>query len=63
MGPSGDREDPRLRVLQVASDVFAERGLEDVTMADVAGAADVSRATVFNYFGSKCALVEAITGG
>jgi TetR/AcrR family transcriptional regulator len=48
-------------VVQVASDVFAERGLDDVTMADVAEAADVSRATVFNYFGSKYALVEAIT--
>jgi len=31
-------------------------------MAEVAAAAGVSRATVFNHFGSKHALVEAVTG-
>ena len=61
MGPGRSREDQRQRVLSVASEVFAERGLDDVTMADIAEAADVSRATVFNYFGSKYALVESIT--
>jgi AcrR family transcriptional regulator len=48
-------------VLEVASRLFAEHGLNDVTMADIAAEADVARATVFNYFGSKHALVEAIT--
>jgi AcrR family transcriptional regulator len=52
---------PRQRVLDVASELFAARGLDDVTMAEVAEAAGVARATVFNHFGSKHALVEAIT--
>jgi AcrR family transcriptional regulator len=48
-------------VLDVARDLFAERGFDDVTMADIAKTAGVARATVFNYFGSKYALVEEIT--
>lgn len=61
MSTNRNREDQRERVLTVASEVFAERGVDDVTMADIAEAAGVSRATVFNYFGSKYALVEGIT--
>jgi len=51
----------RQRVLFVAGDLFADHGFDDVTMADIAKAASVARATVFNYFGSKHALVEALT--
>src|SRR5262249_26196105 len=54
-------EEPRRRVLEVAGDLFAERGFDDVTMADIAQSANVARATVFNYFGSKHALIEEIT--
>ena len=59
MGES--RDEQRRRVLDVAADLFAEHGFDEVTMADIAEAADVARATVFNYFGSKHALIEAIT--
>jgi len=55
------RDDPRQRVLDVAGGLFADRGFDDVTMAEIAEAAKVARATVFNYFGSKHALVEALT--
>jgi len=48
-------------ILDAARALFAERGLQDVTMAEVAQAAGVARATVFNHFGSKHALVDAIT--
>ena len=51
----------RLRILEAARDLFAEHGSLDVTMGDVAVRAGVSRATVFNHFGSKHALVEGVT--
>jgi AcrR family transcriptional regulator len=55
------REEQRLKVLDVAVHLFAEHGFDDVTMADIGKSAGVARATVFNYFGSKYALVEEIT--
>jgi AcrR family transcriptional regulator len=54
-------DDARQRVLDTAGQLFAERGFEDVTMADIAAGANVARATVFNYFGSKYTLVETLT--
>jgi AcrR family transcriptional regulator len=51
------------RVLDTATQLFADRGFDEVTMAEIALEADVSRATVFNYFGSKHALIETITEG
>jgi TetR/AcrR family transcriptional regulator, mexJK operon transcriptional repressor len=48
-------------ILEAARALFAERGLHEVTMSEVAEAAGVARATVFNHFGSKHALVDAIT--
>jgi AcrR family transcriptional regulator len=51
----------RDRILAAARELFAARGFEAVTMAEVARRAGVARATVFNHFGSKHALVEAIT--
>jgi TetR/AcrR family fatty acid metabolism transcriptional regulator len=51
------------RILEAARELFAENGADAVSMADVADAAGVSRATVFNHFGSKRALLEGITEG
>lgn len=56
--PQGSTRD---RIVQAASRLFAERGLDGVTVEDVAESAGVSRATVFNQFDSKRGLVEAIT--
>ena len=56
-----NRGDQRERILEAARSLFADRGFEVVTMAEVAQIAGVARATVFNHFGSKVALVEAIT--
>jgi AcrR family transcriptional regulator len=51
------RERKKLRTRQTISDaataLFAERGFEAVTVDDVAAAAEVSKKTVFNYFGCK----------
>src|SRR5436190_16376375 len=40
-------------IAQQARRLFGERGFEAVTVAEVARAADVSEATVFNYFPTK----------
>jgi AcrR family transcriptional regulator len=56
-----NRAEQRDRILAAAFGLFSQRGFDEVRMADVAGAAGVSRATVFNHFGSKQGLVDAIT--
>jgi AcrR family transcriptional regulator len=56
-----NRRTQRGLILDAARALFRQRGVEAVTMADVAEHAKVARATVFNHFGSKYALVEAIT--
>lgn len=57
------RMDARARIQQAAHALFSERGHDEVTMSDVARAAGVARATVFNHFGSKRALLESMTEG
>jgi AcrR family transcriptional regulator len=52
-----DRDAQRARIVDAALALFGSRGFDAVTMAEVA------RATVFNHFGSKRALVEAIVEG
>jgi AcrR family transcriptional regulator len=56
-----NRSDQRARIVESARRLFAQRSVEEVTMDEVAVDAGVARATVFNHFGSKHALVEAIT--
>src|SRR5207245_277307 len=57
----GLRERKKLQTRQLITDtarqLFAERGFEQVSVVDVARAADVSEATVFNYFPTKEDLV------
>lgn len=49
----------RHRLLTVATDLFLERGFDQVSVAEIAEAADVSKMTVFNYFGTKEDLICA----
>jgi AcrR family transcriptional regulator len=43
----------RAHVRQIAQALFAERGFEGVTIADIAATADVAVQTVFNHFSTK----------
>lgn len=57
MSVTGLRERKKLRTRQhiadVAARLFAEHGFENVTVDEVATAADVAKKTVFNYFPTK----------
>jgi AcrR family transcriptional regulator len=53
-----NKADTRRRILIAASRLMAARGME-ATAEEIAAAADVSRATFFNYFPSKGAVVAA----
>jgi AcrR family transcriptional regulator len=43
----------RAEISDVATELFARHGFDEVTMAEIAAAADVSVKTIFNHFGSK----------
>lgn len=47
------KRETRLRIADIATGLFMMRGFDEVTVADVARAADVSVNTVFNYFKTK----------
>jgi AcrR family transcriptional regulator len=47
------KRESRRRIADVASGLFIERGFDNVTIAEVAEAANVARMTVFNYFPRK----------
>ena len=47
------RRRTRLEIADVATRLFVERGFEQVTLAEIADAAEVSVKTIFNHFGSK----------
>jgi len=53
--------DPKDRILEVAERLFAEQGLEAVSLRSVTAEAGVNIAAVNYYFGSKAALLQAMT--
>ena len=57
------REKRRLKLITSAAGLFLTRGTAGVSMQDVAAAANVSRATLYTYFGSKDEIFDAAVDG
>jgi AcrR family transcriptional regulator len=47
------------RILSTAIELFAQRGIEAVTIDEIASAADVGKGTIYNYFATKEDIVVA----
>jgi len=54
------RSATRQRLLEVALQLFCERGFEATTVEDITEAADVAKSTFFNYFETKEAILPAL---
>ena len=50
----------RQRILRVSRQLFSTKGYEETTMGDVADRAEVSKATLYNYFPGKDSLLLGI---
>jgi AcrR family transcriptional regulator len=56
------RERQRRRILDAASTLFDERGIDRVTMAEITSASGVQPSTMYQYFSGKDDIVWAILG-
>ena len=50
----------RQRILKASRQLFSTKGYEETTMDDVAERAEVSKATLYNYFPGKDSLLMGI---
>jgi AcrR family transcriptional regulator len=57
---AADYDEKAAAILDAAAHVFAEKGYERATMADVARAAGFAKASAYHYFDSKEALLYAL---
>ena len=57
---AGSAAATRQRIIDTATSLFLERPFEDVTLAAIASAADVSHQTVLNHFASKEGVALAV---
>jgi AcrR family transcriptional regulator len=48
------------QIIEAATAVFAEKGFDGATMAEIADEAGINKATIYLYFDSKDALIRAI---
>lgn len=59
--PRPDVSDQRIpQILDAATKLFSEHGVHAASMSQIAKEADLSKATIYHYFESKEALVEAL---
>lgn len=47
-------------ILDAASDIIAKKGIQGATMDEIAAAAELGKATIYNYFASKQLLLAAL---
>jgi AcrR family transcriptional regulator len=47
------RKNQREKILEVAANLFIKKGLDPVTMADIASASRLTRATIYIYFNNR----------
>jgi AcrR family transcriptional regulator len=57
------REERARQLLEVAAEVFAERGVRGTTMGDIAARAGVTKPIVYDHFRSKDSLIAAVVTG
>ncbi len=57
---SSERGETATQILEAADELFGDRGLDGVSVADIAARAGVNKALVFYYFASKERLFEAV---
>jgi len=62
LAPARPFTDRQHRILQAATEVFAERGFEGAATAEIAQRAEVSEGTMFKRFRTKKDLLLAVTG-
>lgn len=61
MVPKPDVSEERTaQIIEAATRVFAAKGFDGATMADIADAAGINKATIYLYFESKYGLIQAI---
>ena len=57
------RERRRIKLIRSAAELFLTNGREGVSMQSIAEAADISRASLYTYFGSKDEIFDAAVDG
>ncbi len=58
-----NRNDRRLTIIAAAAELFLSHGSAGVSMRDIAKAANISRATLYTYFGNKDQVFDAAVNG
>lgn len=53
------KQETRARIVRVAAELFATRGIDAVTVDEIASAAEVGKGTIYNYFRVKEDVVAA----
>ncbi len=53
-------EETRQRIIEAARAMIVESGFHRASLGDIAKRADVTRATIYNHFGSKFGVLEAV---